>query len=154
MRLWTADSPEGRARACRFMRSRGVHLTDLNYVNAIGLVDSARHIAACVAYTDFMGRLCTMHLAARAGLKHWCTREFLWTIFDYPFVQCDLLEVLAWVPVDNYPLLRMLRRLRFLPRYTTGDGALVLFSLRRGLLPQSFTKGPQHGQIEQAAACA
>lgn len=131
MRLWTADSPEGRNRACRFMRSRGVRLTDLNYVNAIGLVDNAQHIAACAAYTDFLGRLCTMHIAAGAGLRHWCTRKFLWAIFDYPFVQCDLLEVLAWVPADNYALRSILRRLGFRPRYTAADGALVLLSLLR-----------------------
>lgn len=50
-------------------------------------------LVAGVAYADWNGPNIVCHIASEG--KHWLTREFLWTIFDYPFnqIHCERITV-------------------------------------------------------------
>ena len=57
-------------------------------------------LVAGIAYSDFNGVNCQMHVAALPGAR-WLTREFLWSAFDYPFRQLKLRRVTGLVGEGN-----------------------------------------------------
>lgn len=57
-------------------------------------------IVAGVAYADWNGVNIVAHIASD-GSKRWMTRQYLWTIFDYPFVQAGVNRVTVLIGEDN-----------------------------------------------------
>lgn len=66
---------------------------------AIGLVDEDG-ICACVWFEGWNGANIYMHVAAEPG-KRWMTREFLWYVFHYPFVECGVKRITGLVAQSN-----------------------------------------------------
>lgn len=57
-------------------------------------------IVAGVAYANWNGVNIECHIASD-GSKRWLTREYLWTIFDYPFNQLKAKRITACVGEGN-----------------------------------------------------
>lgn len=156
MGLWIARTETDRARACRFMLDAGMRITDRNYVQAIG-VQRDGFLRAVTTYTDFLGRTCQMQIAAapNAG-ANWCTRRFLWAVFDYPFRRAGCVEALAWVEQSNTRMQSILCRLGFAMRYAVPHGAkanqeLRLYSLRAKDVP-NIEEVPREKRIASTTA--
>lgn len=77
-------------------------------------------LVAGVAYADWNGPNVVCHIAA-AG-KNWATREYLRTIFDYPFCQLKAKRITVCVGEGNSDSNRFVRHLGF-THETTLDGA-------------------------------
>jgi len=86
-----------------------------------------------VIYDGFNGASCRMHVASFH--KSWLSRDMLWVCFHYPFVQCNLLKVLAFIPSRNQKVLDFNAKLGFIQEFRIKDasvgGDLVITSMRR-----------------------
>lgn len=114
---------------------------------AIGVV---RHgaLSAVVVYEDFTDYDCRIHVASD-GSRYWLTRSFLCEVFHYPFVQCGLRRVTAFVQASNRVALRMDVRLGFRIegrlRDATPDGDVFVLGQLRSECP-FIPKEARHGQ--------
>lgn len=61
---------------------------------------SKNNLVAGVAYAEWNGVNVVCHIASD-GTKRWLTREFLWTIFDYPFNQLGCKRITVCVGSGN-----------------------------------------------------
>ncbi len=68
-------------------------------------------IIAGVAYADWNGPNVVCHIASEG--KNWATREYLWTIFDYPFHQLKVKRITVCVGQGNSDSNRFVRHLGF-----------------------------------------
>lgn len=97
---------------------------------AIGLSRNGK-IVAGVIYTDFNGRNVWVHQAVEGML----TRQYLWTIFDYPFNQLKVERVTGVIPEANKRAQRLTQHLGF-ELETTLQGAhpsgdLLVYVIRK-----------------------
>jgi len=93
----------------------------------VGLIEvdddtGAVEIIACVWYEGFNGPNMNMHVAAKPGCR-WMTREFLWYVFHYPFVECGVKRVTGLVPEMNYAARRFDEHIGFKLEATLKDAA-------------------------------
>lgn len=68
-------------------------------------------LVAGVAYADWNGVNVVCHIAAEG--KHWATREYLSTIFDYPFRQLKVGRITVCVGEGNIASRRFVEHLGF-----------------------------------------
>ena len=71
----------------------------------------AGQLVASVAYADWNGPNVVCHIAADG--KRWATREYLWTIFDYPFNQLRVKRITVCVGEGNAASRRFVEHLGF-----------------------------------------
>lgn len=69
-------------------------------------------IVAGVAYANWNGVNVECHIASD-GSKRWATREYLWTIFDYPFRQLKVNRITVCVGEGNTASRRFVEKLGF-----------------------------------------
>jgi RimJ/RimL family protein N-acetyltransferase len=69
-------------------------------------------IVAGVAYAEFNGPNVVCHIASD-GSRRWLTREYLWTIFDYPFNQMGADRITVCVGQKNADSNRFVKHLGF-----------------------------------------
>lgn len=74
----------------------------------IGLEHSGK-IVAGVAYEKFNGRNVFMHHAIEGRI----TRQYLWTVFDYPFNQLKVERVTGTIPAENFKSRNFAERVGF-----------------------------------------
>lgn len=100
---------------------------------ALGWMGEDLQLRAGVVYEDFNGAMISAHIAIAPG--HSLTREFLWTIFDYPFNQLGVRLILGVVPAANAAARRLDEHLGFTLEATLRDahpsGDLLLYTMRR-----------------------
>lgn len=105
-----------------------------NPSSSIGLVDSKEGLIAGVLYEEYNGVNCLMHVAATPG-SHWLTREFLWAVFHYPFLQLNCRRVTGPVPASNSLARRFDEHLGFTLEATLKDahptGDLLLYVMHK-----------------------
>lgn len=70
-----------------------------------------RGLLGGVTYTGYTGASIQMHVAG--FMANWATRDFLWTIFDYPFNQLGCPKVFGQVPESNTRALEIDQKLGF-----------------------------------------
>lgn len=68
-------------------------------------------MVAGVVYDNWNGRNVECHIASEGA--NWLTREYLWTIFDYPFNQMKAERITAPVVEDNSASRRFVEHLGF-----------------------------------------
>ena len=78
---------------------------------AIGWM-KGRELAAGVVYCDWNRVNVQCHIASD-GSKKWASRQFLWTIFDYPFVQLGVNRITVCVGEGNSASRRFVEHLGF-----------------------------------------
>ena len=76
-------------------------------------------IIAGVAYADWNGPNVVCHIAAEG--KRWATRQYLWTIFDYPFNQLKVKRITVCVGEGNSASNRFVLHLGFTLETTLKD---------------------------------
>ena len=69
-------------------------------------------LVAGVAYADWNGPNICCHIASD-GSKRWLTRQYLWTIFDYPFNQVKAKRITVCVGEGNGASRRFVEHLGF-----------------------------------------
>jgi len=91
-------------------------------------------LVAGVAYANWNGVNVECHIASDRS-RRWLTREFLWTIFDYPFNQLGADRITVCVGEGNRDSTRFVRHLGFIlearlrAAHPTGD--LLIFCMKR-----------------------
>lgn len=84
---------------------------DFGAAVGIGLERDGELIAG-VAYAEFNGVNIVCHIASD-GSRQWMTREYLWTIFDYPFNQAKVNRITVCVGEGNTDSIRLVRHMGF-----------------------------------------
>lgn len=90
------------------------------------------YLVAGVAYADWNGPNVVCHIASD-GSRRWATRQYLWTIFDYPFNQLGVKRITVCVGEGNSASRRFVQHLGFglestlLDAHPTGD--LLVYSM-------------------------
>ena len=118
-----------------------------NYT-AIGLERHGEVIAG-VVYENFTGPNIFAHIAGVPG-RRWMTREFLYAIFRYPFVQLGVNRITAPVEASNTDALKLNRNFGF-----TNEAILRGAMLSGDLILMVMWKqncrfiGEKHGQESQ-----
>ena len=83
---------------------------DWSSYRAIGLEEDGELIAG-VVYDNYTGSTIFMHIAALPG-KRWMTRNFLWFMFYYPFVQLGVKALRGMIPESNKESIRFAEGLK------------------------------------------
>lgn len=76
-----------------------------------GIQGKSWRLVAGVAYAEWNGVNVVCHIAAEG--KRWMSREFLWTMFDYPFNQLGCTRLTACVGEGNLPSRKFVEHLGF-----------------------------------------
>lgn len=90
-------------------------------------------MVAGVAYAEWNGVNVVCHIAAEG--RKWATREYLWTIFDYPFNQLKVKRITVCVGEGNSVSRRFVQKLGFVEEarlvgaHPTGD--LLIYCARK-----------------------
>jgi RimJ/RimL family protein N-acetyltransferase len=94
-----------------FMRSLmpGMHTSD--DMVAIGLKRDERLVAG-VLYEGINAHNCWMHVAGEPGSR-WLTRDYLRTVFAYPFLVCGVRRISGYVDAQNHQARRFDEHLGF-----------------------------------------
>ena len=69
-------------------------------------------LVAGVVYAQWNGPNVVCHIASD-GRRHWATRQYLWTIFDYPFNQLKVKRITVCVGEGNRASRRFVEHLGF-----------------------------------------
>lgn len=101
----------------------------------IGWIGKKGNLIAGVAYADWNGPNVVCHIASDKS-KKWLTRTFLWTIFDYPFVQLNCKRITVCIGQGNKDSIRFVEHLGFTHETTLRgahpSGDLLIYVLWRG----------------------
>lgn len=83
-----------------------------NYGCAVGIGwQRGNDLVAGVVYNGYNGVNINMHVAANG--RHWMTRQYLWTCFDYPFNQAGVQRITGLVGEGNIAAQRFDEHLGF-----------------------------------------
>ena len=91
-------------------------------------------LLAGVLYEDYNGANLLTHIAATTS-GHWMTREYLWFIFYYPFVQLNCKRITSIVASSNQKSARFVEHLGFKLEATLKDahpgGDLLVYVMHK-----------------------
>lgn len=91
-------------------------------------------LVAGVAYAEWNGPNVVCHIASD-GSKRWAVREYLWTIFDYPFRQLGVKRITVCVGEGNIASRRFVTHLGFRREATLHDahptGDLLVYWMKK-----------------------
>lgn len=118
-------------RVCKWVGER-IDESSLDVSEAIGLEQDGELIAGVVFYW-YTGPSISMHVAAEPG-KRWMTRDYLYRVFAYPFIQLKCRRVTGLVREDNLDAQRFDEHLGFkregLIRHGASDGSnFILYGM-------------------------
>lgn len=96
---------------------------------AIGWIKDDQLVAG-VLYEEFNGANIVCHIA---GVGNWANRQYLWTIFDYPFNQLNVKRITVPVADSNEKSKRFVEHLGFereaVLRDAHPDGDLIIYKM-------------------------
>ena len=103
--------------------------------SAVGIgLESGGKLIAGVAYSDWNGVNIVAHIASD-GSKLWMTREYLRTIFDYPFNQAKVNRITCWIAEGNKESIKLCEHIGFKLETTLSEahptGDLLIYRMRR-----------------------
>lgn len=106
-----------------------------DFGSSVGIgLDHDGELVAGVAYCQFNGPNIVCHIASD-GSKRWLTRDFLWTIFDYPFNQAKVERITVCIGQGNKDSIKFVEHLGFEFETYLKDahptGNLLIFVMRR-----------------------
>jgi RimJ/RimL family protein N-acetyltransferase len=103
------DKPEDYQRIADFVCERIAFGRKTDNFTAIGLESDGKLVAG-VIYSEYNGNNIS---AGIAGEGNWLTREFLWFMFYYPFIQAGAQRITACVETNNLQSQRFVEKLGF-----------------------------------------
>jgi RimJ/RimL family protein N-acetyltransferase len=90
------------------------------------------NLVAGVAYAEWNGPNVVCHIASD-GSRRWATRQYLWTIFDYPFNQLNANRITVCVGEGNGNSRRFVEKLGFAVEATLKEahptGDLIVYRM-------------------------
>lgn len=104
------DQPEDRGRIYAFVAGKIGSCPQTDKFTAIGL-ERDDTVVAGVVYSGFNGSSISAAIAGEG--KNWMTREFLWFMFYYPFVQAGAKRITACVEQTNVVSQQFVTKLGF-----------------------------------------
>jgi len=121
-------------RVFRFLTFQGVDLIRSAGQQGIG-VERSGELVGGVMYDDYNGSNIWMHVAGTEGIR-WATRDFVRSVFRYPFEQLKCNRITGWVEASNERARRLDEHLGFWPEATlTGaakdGGDVIIYCMRR-----------------------
>lgn len=100
---------------------------------AIGL-EGRKGLVAVAVYDTFSPGTCCMHIASD-GSRRWLTRDFLFRMFAYPFMQMGQRRVTGLIAASNGASLRFARHIGFrdegVLREEAPDGDMIVLGMLR-----------------------
>ena len=100
---------------------------------AFGVFDKDRRLAAAIAYHNWSPDYGVIEFSGAATNRRFITRDVLWQMSSYPFVELGCQMAIARMDPDNAPLRRMLLAYGFkemlIPRMRGRDKAELLMTL-------------------------
>ena len=112
------------------------------------------YFVGVVGFSDYNGASMQMHVA---GEGNWATKDLLRLAFDYPFNQCGVKVLLAYVAATNLKSVAMCHHVGFTIEHVITDahpdGDLLIFAMR----PEKcryLKRGNRHGIKKQFFTCA
>lgn len=100
---------------------------------AIGLERDGVLVAVSV-YDTFSPGSCAMHIASD-GSGRWLNKDFLFSMFAYPFIQCGFRRVTGLISASNTASLRFARHIGFqdegVLREEAPDGDVIVLGMLR-----------------------
>ena len=105
-----------------------------NFGCAVGIGwEREGQIVAGVAYNDYNGANINAHISIQQGAI--ITKEFLWTIFDYPFNRAKVKRLTGLVGSGNKASINLCKRLGFVEETRLKDchptGDMIIYVMRR-----------------------
>lgn len=104
-------------------------------------------LAAVVAYNNFTGTCCQMHVVG--GDTGWMTRDLLWYSFYYPFEFLKLKVVIGLVEATNEKALSLNVKLGFKETHRIADaypsGDMVVMEMRKADASKWLALGNRYG---------
>jgi len=101
-------------------------------VSMIGLERNGELIAVA-GYNCFNGKSCQMHMTIKRGA--YVTRNFVWFVCYYPFVQIGLELIIGILPEDNADIIKLAKHAGFEEKYRVDgghpDGDLLLCTMKK-----------------------
>lgn len=82
-------------------------------VTSIGVVDDEGRVLGGVAFHNWTGAGGSVMMHVAGTETNWTTRDFMWCVFDYPFNQLHVKNVIAPVPSNNERALKIDLQLGF-----------------------------------------
>lgn len=100
----------------------------------IGRVDRSGNIIAAVVFDTFSECDVNIHCASD-GSRRWLTRDFLVSVFSFPFIQCGLRRITGIVASKNLDSIRFILHCGFSVEGRLHDAMpdddVIIFGLRR-----------------------
>lgn len=122
-------------------------------MRCIGNVQNGK-IVAVVGIDDWDSASAQIHVA---GFGNWVTRDFLWAVFSYAFVQAGINVLYGLIPEVNSTSRRFAKHVGFKESYMIPDahqdGGLMLVTLRKQDC-KYMNREVHYGQESQNACCA
>lgn len=126
------DKPEDWPRISEFVAEKIGSRPKRDNFTAIGLEDDDKLVAG-VVYSDYNGSNITAGIAGEG--RNWMTREFLWFMFYYPFIQAGAKRITACVEQTNIVSQQFVEKLGFELEFAMKDagktGDLLIYRMLR-----------------------
>lgn len=97
-------------------------------IQAIGLEKNGE-LVAVTGYNNFTEKSCQVHLCIDKGV--YPTKEYLWFVHYYPFVQAGLNVMLAIMPQANDRIIRLAQHLGFVLKVWLDEAELMVYAMSK-----------------------
>jgi RimJ/RimL family protein N-acetyltransferase len=108
-------------RVADFVTSQVDDLEFFGKINTLGVEQNGELIAG-VVFENYTGSSISMHVAALDG-RNWMSRDFLFRVFAYPFLQLECNRVTGLVRTDNAKAQRFDEHIGFIKEGVLRKGA-------------------------------
>lgn len=103
-----------------------------DYINCIGLEKDGELIAV-TGYNYFNGKSCHVHFSIKQGA--YPTKDYVWFVHYYPFVQLGLDVMIAYMAESNHKILRLAKHLGYEEKARLKavheDGDVLIFTMTK-----------------------
>lgn len=97
-------------------------------IQAIGLEKNGE-LVAVTGYTNFTDKSCQVHFCIDKGV--YPTKEYLWFVHYYPFVQAGVNVMLAIMPQTNDRIIRLAQHLGFTLKCWLDEAELMVYAMTK-----------------------
>lgn len=126
-------------------------------MKTVGIVEDDGRLIAGLVYTNWNYKAGTIEISGAALPKHnWLTRETIFRMYGFPFLECDAQMVIKKVSADNEHLLAQLARGGFMfvqvPRlYGRGHDGVMCLLTREEWDRHPLYRRKQSDELKEAA---
>lgn len=97
-------------------------------VQAIGLERNGE-LVAVTGYNNFTSKACHVHFSINKGA--YPTKQYIWFVHYYPFIQAGLDALIALLPKKNGQIIRLVNHLGYEFRCSMDEADLMLYTMTK-----------------------